>query len=298
MKTNHRNRSDSIFEIASYGRRGPQNPQTFSSAEVEWIRRTVNRTPEVMLKVTSGGGAASARGIKAHFRYLGRDGDLDIETDNGQRLRQSDAGQILFYDWDLDLEEARRSVLHTDEPHPHVHMVVKAMSEQGIRLNIRKATLEGWRIELARHLRERGIQANASARAIRGHSRTTKKDGIYRAAGRGESTHMQRRVGEVGRDLAGASQIKPDMAEAKLADTQRTVKRAWSIAAQQLERQGERQLATQVVQFATTMPAMRTEKGALARAILQHANAHADHRSDSLNVPGYRGPGDMRSRLR
>jgi len=30
-------------------------------------------------------------------------------------------------------------VLHTDEPHPHVHMVVKAVSEQGIRLNIKKA---------------------------------------------------------------------------------------------------------------------------------------------------------------
>ena len=28
-------------------------------------------------------------------------------------------------------------VLHTDEPHPHVHMVVKAVSEQGVRMNIR-----------------------------------------------------------------------------------------------------------------------------------------------------------------
>jgi hypothetical protein len=31
-------------------------------------------------------------------------------------------------------------VLHTDEPHPHVHMVVKAVSEHGVRLNIRRAT--------------------------------------------------------------------------------------------------------------------------------------------------------------
>ena len=30
-------------------------------------------------------------------------------------------------------------VLHTDEPHPHVHMVVKAVSEEGVRLNIQKA---------------------------------------------------------------------------------------------------------------------------------------------------------------
>ena len=31
-------------------------------------------------------------------------------------------------------------VLHTEEPHPHVHMVIKAVSEDGVRLNIRK----GW----------------------------------------------------------------------------------------------------------------------------------------------------------
>jgi hypothetical protein len=36
-------------------------------------------------------------------------------------------------------------VLHTDQPHPHVHLVVKAMSEQGQRLNIRKATAREWR---------------------------------------------------------------------------------------------------------------------------------------------------------
>jgi len=48
---------------------------------------------------------------------------------------------------------------HTDEPHPHVHLVVKAVSEQGVRLNIRKATLREWRQEFARHLRIQGIAA-------------------------------------------------------------------------------------------------------------------------------------------
>ncbi len=36
-------------------------------------------------------------------------------------------------------------VLHTDEPHPHVHMVVKAMGHDGKRLNIRRDTLRDWR---------------------------------------------------------------------------------------------------------------------------------------------------------
>jgi hypothetical protein len=31
-------------------------------------------------------------------------------------------------------------VLHTDESHPHVYLVFKAVSEQGVRLDIHKAT--------------------------------------------------------------------------------------------------------------------------------------------------------------
>ena len=58
--------------------------------------------------------------------------------------------------------------LHTDEPHPHVHLVLKAVSEQGVRLNIKKATLRHWRSEFARNLRLLGVDANATERAVRG----------------------------------------------------------------------------------------------------------------------------------
>src|SRR5437764_6023705 len=77
-------------------------------------------------------------------------------------------------------------VLHTDEPHPHVHVVVKAISEQGVRLNIRKTTLREWRQAFARHLRDGGIAANATERAVRGESRTRDIDSIYRATLRGD----------------------------------------------------------------------------------------------------------------
>jgi type IV secretory pathway VirD2 relaxase len=73
-------------------------------------------------------------------------------------------------------------VLHTDELHPHVHVVVKAVSERGERLNIKKATLREWRLEFAANLRELGVLANATERAVRGQSRLSKSDGIYRAA--------------------------------------------------------------------------------------------------------------------
>lgn len=84
---------------------------------------------------------------------------------------------------------------HLQSVHPvPVHMVVKAMSENGTRLNIRKATLRDWRRQFAQQLQREGIRANATERALRGHNRSRKSDGIYRAHRRGESTHMGRRA--------------------------------------------------------------------------------------------------------
>src|SRR6185437_15602911 len=80
-------------------------------------------------------------------------------------------------------------VLHTDEPHPHVHAVIKAVSEQGERLYIKKATLRHWRSEFARHLRAQGVEANATERAVRGQIKSPKIDGIYRAERREDSKH-------------------------------------------------------------------------------------------------------------
>ena len=92
-------------------------------------------------------------------------------------------------------------VLHTDAPHPHVHVVLKARSEQGPRLNIRKATLRDWRQQFATNLRELGVAANATERAVRGQSKSNVPDGIYRADRRGKSTYVHQRAKEVAVEL-------------------------------------------------------------------------------------------------
>ncbi|MDV7561093.1 ABC transporter permease [Acinetobacter baumannii] len=50
---------------------------------------------------------------------------------------------------------------------PHVHIVVKAISDKGKRLNPRKADLQSWRESFAEKLRSRGIEANATKRVHR-----------------------------------------------------------------------------------------------------------------------------------
>jgi hypothetical protein len=105
------------------------------------------------------------------------------------------------------LQHRYATALHTDQAHPHVHVVVKAVSEQGERLNIRRSTLREWRRDFAQYLREYGVEANATERAVRGSHHQNRKDGIFRAARRGESTFLRERVESVARELAdwGAS---------------------------------------------------------------------------------------------
>ena len=83
-------------------------------------------------------------------------------------------------------------VLHTDEPHPHVHLVLKARSEEGERLQIKKATLRHWREKFAENLRELGISANATERAARGEPRVRRDERYYQATRRSPSASRER----------------------------------------------------------------------------------------------------------
>lgn len=156
--------------------------------------------------------------------------------------------------------------LHTDEPHPHVHMIVKAVGETGVRLHIRKATLRGWRREFARHLRDQGIAANATDRAVRGETRTPKLDGIYRAAQRGTSTHMRSRVYSAASELATGG-LRAEPVKSQLLKTRREIEGGWRAVADALGVAGRPELAAEVRRFTNEMPPAMTEKERIAADI-------------------------------
>jgi len=157
-------------------------------------------------------------------------------------------------------------VLHTDQPHPHVHLVVRAMSEQGKRINIRKDTLREWRREFARQLRAQGIAANATNRAVRGVIRPQKSDGIYRAMCAGRSIHMRERAESVADALrTGNIQIEPG--KAQLVDTRRAVVRGWLGAAEVLRADSKHGLAQEVERYVRGTPPPLTEGEWLAQAL-------------------------------
>jgi hypothetical protein len=311
--------SEAMFDLVSVARRGPGRRDKLSPSEIAQIARTTRQVPEAMVKVLPKG-ATTSRAVKRHLDYVGRHGELELETADGTRLHGDDVGAKLTEDWDLDIEEDRLQsdlsasrgrapaklvhklifsmppgtspsgvlhavrnfareefalkhryafALHTDEPHPHVHVVVKAMGEHGQRLNIRKATLREWRTEFARHLRDQGIAANATPRYVRGVTKPQKSDGIYRAALRGESTHMRERAESVGAELMNGNS-RSEQGKSKIIKTRDEVELGWRAVNDRLIAQGQPELAAQLERFVSQMPPPQTEKEAMAKEILRH----------------------------
>jgi hypothetical protein len=161
-------------------------------------------------------------------------------------------------------------VLHTDQPHPHVHLVVKALDQYGQRLNIRKATLRQRRQEFARHLRAQGIETNATARAVRGAVKPQKPDGIYWAMRDGRSTHMEQRVKSVAAALRDGN-IWVEPGKARLIETRRSVVQGWLAVRDVLRGDGRESLAAEVERFLKAMPPPRTEREWLAQGLIEHA---------------------------
>jgi hypothetical protein len=90
-----------FLDLVSGGRAGPRGSNGFSGAQIEQIRRTVRRAPEVMVKVTTGGGKTLGA-VAAHLAYISRHGRLEIETDEGERVSK-DGQKALLKDWHLEL---------------------------------------------------------------------------------------------------------------------------------------------------------------------------------------------------
>lgn len=329
-------REPSALDIVSHGRKGPGASSLLAPEQVEQIKRTVRRTPEVLVKVS--GGARDSGGAKAHLDYIDRHGKQAIVTDDGRELLGKGAGAQIVDDWNLDLcrgqyrgkpatgesdrrpkivhnivlsmpgstspqavlEAARKfaretfalqhryaMVLHTDQKHPHVHLVVKAEHEfePGKRLHIDKAMLRRWREQFAACLRELGVAANASPGYVRGKSRLGKKDPIHqrlktladyerlsdadkaRRARPKDSTFVRRKVEEVALEVK-QSQHAPDPARAGMVQTREATAAAWHAVALALRTQGDEQLAREVDAFVAAMPPVRTEREVLALGLL------------------------------
>lgn len=170
------------------------------------LGRVVSRAPEVMVKVT--GRPKGKNHVAAHFDYIGRKGDLELERRGGDILADRETRNEVAAMWgdpaywrdnatvaavsmifsmpegtdpakvlasvravaqsEIEDEWDYVMALHTDTARPHVHLAVSARGDTGRRFNPRPHTLHHYRERFAEERRERGVSAEATPRAARG----------------------------------------------------------------------------------------------------------------------------------
>ena len=173
-------------------------------------------------------------------------------------------------------------VLHTDTAHPHVHLTVRARSDDGVRLNPKKPDLEAWRQIFARALRERGVEAEATPRRARGVTRKAERAAIRRLRqqherGRGVIGRVAReKLGQAGL-LAFGGPVELTPWERQIAARQAQIRRVYLAQAKLLQSSrdpADRKLGAEVEAFVRSLRPPDTERLALARA-LRDANDRA-----------------------
>ena len=191
-------------------------------------------------------------------------------------------------------------VLHTDQPHPHVHLVVKCEHEfePGQRLHIRKDTLRQWREQFAALMREQGVAANATPRQVRGQTRKPYRDAIHhrlralRAFGQlppsdrarhrppKTSTFMRAKLESVLQALR-TNRGTLDAGKENMQRTRQEVVAGWHAVADALRSQGQAELADRVERFVARMPAVQTDAQRLAGRWRETERGRAPERADA-----------------
>jgi hypothetical protein len=273
-----------LFARAKPGPRHPSRGMRIPTPDVvrREVRLVVRRAPQVMVKVTGGGRGMAV--IRAHMNYIDREGDGLIdqsgERHQGREARReiarqwaregtpiperSDRREAFNIMWSMPAGTDSRKLLaavqalaarqfaghkyvmalHTHQANPHVHLLVRAESDVGVRLNPRKADLHEWRMEFAAELRERGIAAAASRQAARGVVKNYLH--IWQVKAQGEGRLRNHRPSQQNGQAAR--------------DTRADALRAWNgvaTALAQSDKGENRDLARQVLEFVNTMPVGR-----------------------------------------
>lgn len=190
------------------------------------------KKPEVTVKIPRRSGSSNGfTGIANHVDYISRNGKVPITDKDGnvytnkkdiheylsswkntgipKESNKREALNIVFSmpagtppnavhqavkHWAKDMFDDHQYVmaLHTDEPHPHVHLCVTMRNELGQRLNPRKDDLFKWRLLFAEKMREQGVECAATKRIHRGQYQKAKNSTVQHIKKRGGQSYVDR----------------------------------------------------------------------------------------------------------
>ena len=189
--------------------------------------------PPAVIKISSFSHSAGA--VWDRVNYVGRDGELEVETPDGEKLTQAELEERVE-DWSTEAgkgREGRRHAMsavvsfpegvdeekatevarqffleafadnhdyvfagHTDAKNFHVHVVVQAAGHDGKQIQINKDDIQAMRMLYAEKAAEQGIELDASPRWARGLEAERQKGlGIEGIERRGETPALSREAG-------------------------------------------------------------------------------------------------------
>lgn len=162
--------------------------------------------------------------------------------------------------------------LHTDTKNPHVHLTVRTVGHDGVKLNFRKADLQHLRETFAQKLRQRGIEAEATPRHTRGVTRKGEATPVYKIRQRGGKPFIDaRKKREVQRDLAANEGRLPQKPwDNALVARRNRVMSTYGNAARILEQSedpADRALGEATRKYAARLTDVTTQRAVLARSM-------------------------------
>lgn len=279
----------------------PKKPPVQNSAAIRnKLNATTKRVPEVMVKISGGGKDRMSikahldyisrngkveiedekgqvfNGIKEvrrlHEKQL-KIGNVPLE--NGKRKEthniilsmppgtDREAVKVAARNFAAEAFEGRQYVFaaHDDQKHPHVHIAVKSLDRNGLRLNPRKNDIQRWREIFAEKLSEQGIEANATPRKLRGIVRKGEKQavrnmnkGYYEGKRKQPSQTLIKQQINAQNELKGIPVKNPAHNAIKAQRTK--VMSSYLALAKALESstEADKKLAAQTIKFVKSMP--------------------------------------------
>ena len=147
---------------------------------------------------------------------------------------------------------------HHNTEHPHLHVVVKAVGENGKRLNPKKADLRHWRETFAENLRGQGIKAEATSRQIRGQFHKGMNAKISQMKRNGRQPESERDwENQIGEQVSAGKPYNHSKAVQKAKSTRAVVRAMYNGMIKDLERSEfdeDRVLASKLRVFLAEMP--------------------------------------------
>lgn len=171
---------------------------------------------------------------------------------------------------------------HDDTNHPHAHVTVRGRQHDGKAFNPGKPVLERYREQFAGALRNRGIEAEASPRYVRGRTMKSERSHMRHMRAKGLMPRTERSsIRDAFNDLKpnGRNDAQKRPWEEAARARHRGVRQVYSAAARELVASTnpyDRQLAVKVEQFARSLPepafAHDLYKQALAQQLSEREN--------------------------